>query len=209
MRRSPVEADHSQLIGLGLDEGEQRLREIRPLGLQHRVLRRRHLGADDRVALDRQFMLGIEQAIATRVEDTLVATALQQQHALARLHIHGQPEQIGTHFFLHPSIPTRAIPHGPSPVEEQVPGRAFPSDRTGRGLSLAELGHTTPFTISRNARSRVESSDDPGSARAVSAPAQSRSSGVLIRFERPCGPRTGSRLKRASGSLQNSVSVKG
>jgi uncharacterized membrane protein len=46
-------------------------------------------------------------------------------------------------------------------------------------LSQAEPGRTTPFAISRKARSHVESSDDPGSARTVSASAQSRSSGLV------------------------------
>ncbi len=173
--RPAVDADDGDLVGLGLDRLEQLGGEIGPRRLEHGVAIGRELGAHDLVQLDRELARRIEQRVAAGLEHPLEPAVARQEGALAILHRHAQ-RQKGTGS-QHVSFVGRRGSAAQAWLQFRGSGFRTRTSRENGGPGLEPAlngGRTRSFAAPKRDGRTV----DPTSARAVSAPAQSRSHGV-------------------------------
>ena len=175
--RTAVEADDGELVGPRLHRLEQLGRQLRPLRLHHGVALGRELGAHDlEASRPSARRSGSNSRWRPGSEHALVAAVAQQEGALAILHRHTQNQKNASHF-TPPSI--RLAAHA-AKRRFEIRGTRVPdaSSRESGGPGLEPGGVASTASPFAELAVRRSKSWTPRSARAISAPAQSRSQGV-------------------------------
>ena len=135
VRRTAVEADDGDLVGLRLHRLEHLGGEIGPRRLEHGVALGREFGAHDLVQLDREAAQRVEQPVAARAEHSLEPAVAHEEGALAVLHRQAQHQKVPVHG-TSPSLAARQRREAGLQSRGLGSGRALPVRTAGRGLSL-------------------------------------------------------------------------